>query len=189
LRLRAEFLDDTEAQEAINRDLDDMESMVMSTLEFARSEQDQEVTGPLDLAAILKRLVESRASVGQQAQYAGPDQFPGMGRPVALSRVFANLIDNALKYGDEALVTLSGSAGDAVIRIEDRGPGIPPGERERVFRPFYRLESSRSRETGGVGLGLSVARGLILSHGGDIEFADRSGGGLAVVVRLPLKGH
>ncbi len=107
------------------------------------------------------------------------------GRPVALGRALGNLMENALRYGGRAEVQLLEQADTVEARIMDRGPGIPPHQREAVFRPFYRMEGSRSRETGGTGLGLAVARTAIHRHGGEITLEDRPGGGLLVRVRLP----
>lgn len=105
---------------------------------------------------------------------------------MSLRRAFANLIDNALKYGQEATVHLALVAPAIEISVGDRGPGIPAPLREQVFVPFFRLEASRSRETGGVGLGLTVARTIIRRHGGDITLHDRPGCGLLVKIVLPL---
>jgi signal transduction histidine kinase len=98
----------------------------------------------------------------------------------------ANLVDNAIKYGGEARVSLGSEAGRVVICVDDNGPGIPPEEREKVFAPFYRLERSRNRETGGVGLGLSVVRTVAREHGGDITLTDLDGPGLRVRMHLPI---
>jgi signal transduction histidine kinase len=102
-----------------------------------------------------------------------------------MRRAFANLIGNALKYGGEADVTAAGDTRGVTVEIADRGPGIPADMREQVFAPFFRLEGSRSRDTGGTGLGLSVARGIVRRHGGDITLHDRDGGGLLARVTLP----
>lgn len=102
-----------------------------------------------------------------------------------MRRAISNLTDNAVKYGGSAAVTLVAEAGCVVITVDDEGPGIPRTEREKVFEPFYRLETSRNSETGGVGLGLSVARSIVWEHGGDISLANRKGGGLSVRLELP----
>jgi signal transduction histidine kinase len=107
------------------------------------------------------------------------------GAPVALKRAFSNLIDNALKYGETARVSLQEGEGEVSVTFEDEGPGIPENQLEKVFAAFYRVEGSRSRETGGVGLGLAVVRSIIRAHGGDIDLANRSEGGLRATVTLP----
>jgi signal transduction histidine kinase len=120
------------------------------------------------------------------AVYAGPDSLMLEAGPMALKRAFANLLENALAYGGKAYVTLTDSRPNATIVIDDDGPGIPEAELERVFAPFYRVERSRNRETGGVGLGLAVARSAIRAHGGDIVLTNRTEGGLRATVTLPV---
>ena len=185
MRLRAEFIDDDEQRSKAVNDLDELQQMLEATLAFSRDEAVQEARTRLDLAALLQSLCADHADAGQNARYQGPDRAHFDGRPIALRRAFANLIENALRYGNEAQVTLSPEGGGYVVLIEDRGPGIPTELRERVFAPFYRVESSRSRETGGMGLGLAVARSVARGHGGDITFEDREGGGLVTRVALP----
>ena len=106
-------------------------------------------------------------------------------RPIALRRAISNLVDNAIKYGTNATVHLAQEPERVVITIDDDGPGIPPSQRDKVFEPFYRQERSRNPETGGVGLGLSVARSIIWEHNGDIRLANRREGGLHIRVDLP----
>lgn len=185
LKLRAEFIDDNEQRAKAVNDLDEMQLMIESTLAFARDEAVQEKRSRVDLAALLQSLCADYSDSGRNVRYQGPDRAVFEGRPVALRRAFANLIDNAVRYGDEALVTLAAENGACVVRVEDRGPGIPLALREQVFAPFYRIESSRSRETGGMGLGLAVVRSVVRGHGGDITLGDREGGGLVVRVVLP----
>lgn len=185
LKLRAEFIDDDEQRAKAIADLDEMQSMLESTLAFARDEATQEPRGRVDLAALLQSVCSDHADVGQNVRYQGPDRVPFDGRPVALRRAFGNLVDNAVRYGGEALVTLAEKEGSCTVLVEDRGPGIPSSMRERVFAPFFRLESSRNRETGGMGLGLAVVRSVVRGHGGDISLLDRDGGGLSVRVTLP----
>ena len=108
------------------------------------------------------------------------------GDPVALRRLVSNLLDNAVKFGSSACARVYRDGGAAVIEVDDNGPGIPEAERERVFEPFQRGEPSRSRETGGAGLGLAVVRSVARAHGGDAALANRDGGGLRACVRLPL---
>jgi signal transduction histidine kinase len=106
-------------------------------------------------------------------------------QPIALKRAVANLIENAVVYGKRAEVRLAQTPEDFEIRIEDEGPGIPETEFERVFRPFYRLEASRNRDSGGAGLGLAIARSVVRSHGGDIVLENRPEGGLRATISLP----
>ena len=185
LRLRADYIDDPEQQAKALSDLDEMTTMLDSTLSFARDDAASEERTKVDIASLLQSLCDDLADAGQPVAYAGPDRLTLVCRPVALRRAFANLIDNAVTYGGEASVTLAKRADELVVEIADRGPGIPAGRRERVFAPFYRLEESRSRETGGTGLGLAVVRSIVRRHGGDIALEDRPGGGLIARVVLP----
>lgn len=183
LRLRAELIDDAEQQKKMLADLDQMEQMIAATLAFARDETVDEASIRFDMAAMLQSLVDDITDTNGQASYTGPDKLDCVGRPGALQRVFQNLADNALKYGGRSDVTLQENNGALLITVEDDGPGIPQNERIRVFDPFYRVDPSRNRDTGGVGLGLAVARSVVRAHGGDISFKD-GGERFGVVVRL-----
>ncbi len=185
LRLRAGFLDDAEAQRSIDTDLDEMEAMVEATLAFLRGDAGGEDFRPTDLAAILRTLCDEAADRGAAVAFAGPDHVLLNLRPVAAKRAFANLIDNALKYGGAARVTLRDSPAAVAVSVEDDGPGIPEAAMATVFEPFQRLEASRNRGTGGSGLGLTIARQAVEGHGGTIALANRPGGGLLVTVQLP----
>ncbi|HEX2478005.1 MAG TPA: ATP-binding protein, partial [Geminicoccaceae bacterium] len=158
LRLRAELIDDAEQQEKAIADLDAMTIMLDETLAFARDDGAGEARQDVDLAVLVRSLCDDLADAGQPVQYLGPDRLRFACRPVALRRALANLIDNAVKYGREAQVGLHTERATIRLTIEDRGPGIPAAAREQVFQPFFRLEPSRSRATGGTGLGLAVAR-------------------------------
>lgn len=188
LRLRAGFLADAEAQRAIDDDLDEMEAMVGSTLAYLRGEAESEEPRQVDLAAVLRTLCDDAADRGASVTYSGSDRAVLPLRPLAIKRAFANLIDNAVKYGGGARVTLTYTSRDATVRIEDDGPGVPEAELETVFEPFRRLEESRNRGTGGSGLGLAIARQVVSAHGGTVSLANRPGGGLTATVRLPRGG-
>ncbi len=185
LRLRADYIEDPEQQAKALADLDEMTTMLDETLSFARDDAAMEERTKVDIASLLQTLCDDLADAGQPVAYQGPDRMTLVCRPVALRRAFANLIDNAVTYGGEAAVTLAERADDIVVEIADRGPGIPAEKREQVFTPFFRLEESRSRETGGAGLGLAVVRSIARRHGGDILLEDRPGGGLVARVVLP----
>lgn len=193
LRLRAELMDDAEAREKLLADLDEMEAMIASTLAFAREEGNSEPVQNIDLRTLIKEASEHQPDIRFNIAGVGPWHIKA--QPLALKRAIANLIDNAIKYGNEAHVSLSreqNSNGHVHynIQIDDLGPGIPLGEMEQVFRPFYRIESSRNRMSGGTGLGLSICRSVILSHGGNITLHNRQTNdgqntGLSVRVILP----
>jgi signal transduction histidine kinase len=122
---------------------------------------------------------------GEKATFSGPRDVTISCRPTAMRRAISNLVDNAIKYGGKADVTLALEAGRTVITIADEGSGIPRNEREKVFEPFYRIGSARDPSTGGVGLGLSVTRSIVWEQGGDITLGARKAGGLTVRVELP----
>jgi signal transduction histidine kinase len=188
LRLRAEFIEDEEQQRKMLTDLDEMEAMISAVLSFAREEIVVEPQQALDLAALLDDICTQMRLQGHPVALALGDPIAFVGRPSALRRCFTNLVANALKYGGVARVSVERRGEDSVVVIEDDGPGIPEIEQERVFRPFYRLELSRSRDTGGTGLGLTVARTVARAHGGDIVLQNRAEGGLRVIVTLPTGG-
>lgn len=193
MRLRAEFVEDPEQQAKMLNDLQEMETMISSVLAFARDEAAVESRKTVDLVALLEGVCADAAEAGRPVHFEAKGESEGEGenaitlscQPMALRRAFANLIDNAIKYGGEARVALVATNGEATIRIDDHGPGIPEDERERVFAPFYRMERSRSRETGGAGLGLAVARTIVRAHGGDIALSDLPEGGLRGAITLP----
>ena len=185
LRLRAELIEETETREKMLETLEELQRMVEATLSFAREESAAEPTRRVDVAALIEALVADFAELGRPVSYRGPESLIAELRPDALRRALRNLIDNALTYGAKAETALVRSEQGLEIRIDDAGPGIPAEQRERVFDPFHRLETSRSRETGGVGLGLSIARSIARGHGGDLKLQTAPGGGLRAVLSLP----
>ncbi len=185
LRLRAEYIEDAEIRERTLATLAEMEAILSDTLSFSRDEAADEEARSTDLAALLTSLVDDHVDLGGDVSYAGPDRSIFMCRPIALKRAMNNLIDNALKYGETAKVQLSESSEGVEIIIDDSGPGIPQENLEDVFTPFFRLEASRNRETGGTGLGLAVARTIVHAHGGQLSLVNRPQGGLRAAMRLP----
>jgi signal transduction histidine kinase len=117
---------------------------------------------------------------------AGHSLGPFTGKPQALRRLLTNLVANAVKFGTRADIFIEDGA-ELVLRVQDMGPGIPESELERVFEPFYRLETSRNRDSGGTGLGLSIARDIVQAHGGTLTLANRPAGGLEAVISLPRR--
>jgi signal transduction histidine kinase len=182
LRLRAEFIEDEDIKEQIIRTLDEMAQMAEATLSFAREEAAQEQTRLVDMSALTSSVCEDLAEMGLDVACAGTGDFAVRCRPVAMKRALRNVIENAVAYGRRAYVTAEYRHGEARIVVEDDGPGIPEADMEKVFKPFVRLEQSRNKETGGVGLGLAIARSAVRSHGGDIRLENRQGGGLRVIV-------
>jgi len=190
LKLRAEFMEDEEQRRKMLLDLDELEAMVSATLAFGRDATSAEPVAPLDLAELLRTVLDEAGDAcpdaAERIGYDGPAHMTLRARSLALKRALANLVTNAVNYGGGALVRLAPPA-DGVVRIDvdDDGPGIPPGELDRVFEPFYRGEPSRNRETGGVGLGLPIARNILRAHGGDVTLANRPSGGVRATVTLP----
>jgi signal transduction histidine kinase len=195
LKLRAEFIEDDEQRGKVLGDLEELEAMVSATLAFGRDARTGEAVSALDLAELLRTLLDeagdARPEAAERLEYEGPPHWTVRARPLALKRALTNLISNAVMYGGSARVRLVppasvGAAGAMLtIEVEDDGPGIPPGELERVFEPFHRGEPSRNRETGGVGLGLPIARNILRAHGGDVVLANRPTGGAKATVTLP----
>ncbi|HZA66884.1 MAG TPA: ATP-binding protein [Geminicoccaceae bacterium] len=185
LRLRAEFVEDDETRAKILETLDEMQRMTEATLAFAREEAAREDTRTVDLGALIESLCEDLAEMGLEVAFAGAPRTPYPCRPVSLKRAIRNLVENAVAYGERARVALEPATDAFRIVIDDDGPGIPQADFERVFAPFVRLEESRSKETGGIGLGMAIARSIVRSHGGDITLANRPGGGLRATIHLP----
>ncbi|RAU44632.1 MULTISPECIES: HAMP domain-containing sensor histidine kinase [unclassified Pseudomonas] len=188
MRLRGEFIDDPEQQARLFRDVDEMRAMVDSALNFFRDDARLEPATAFDLAELLHTLVDDFKDAGVEVGLNSVPRFVYWGRPVGIKRALVNLIDNAAKYGREPVMSLDARTDCIEIRIADRGPGIAPEYQEQVFAPFFRLEASRNRNTGGVGLGLPAARAIVLEHGGRLRLAARAGGGLEVIVQLPPQG-
>jgi signal transduction histidine kinase len=187
LRLQAEFIGEGELRDGMLANIDAMRDMLSETLSFAEGDASTDASVSFDLASILISLCDEASDAGAKAEYDGPDHVTAFGKRTAIRRMFSNLIDNAARYGGAARVSLHEDATDWIVTVADDGPGIPPESFEQAFEPFQRLESSRNRETGGAGLGLSIARDIALAHGGQISLANASSGsgGLVVSVMLP----
>jgi signal transduction histidine kinase len=188
LRLRTEQMAlDADVQRKMLGDLDEMAEMVASSLAFARDEASSEASQPVDLAALLTTLCDDATDAGHPVDFVREGRLVYRGRPLALKRLFANLIDNSVRYGGRAMIHLSAGPQKVEVAIDDEGPGIPQDQTENVFKPFFRLEQSRSKRTGGIGLGLATARTIARAHGGDIVLENRPQGGLRAKVTLPLQ--
>jgi signal transduction histidine kinase len=186
VKLRLEFITNDTERARIMRDLDDMEQMIGSFLAFLREENGNEETRLADLSTMLQTICDDFSDAGHSVSLVAPQPCPYSCRVLALKRALSNLIDNAIKYGGSAEVTLNRTEDRLEIEIADHGPGITPEEQAKVFEPFYRIETSRNRDTGGTGLGLTVARSIIQAHGGEINLENRAGGGVRVLVILPV---
>jgi signal transduction histidine kinase len=191
LKLRAEFVEDDEQRGKILADLEELEAMVSATLAFGRDTRATEPVTSIDLPELVRTILDdaedAQPDVADKLSYEGPAHLTVRARSLSLKRALVNLVSNAVNYGGSARVRLRPEDSRLlVIEIEDDGPGIAPAEIERVFEPFHRGEPSRNRETGGVGLGLPIARNILRAHGGDITLANRPMGGIKATVTLPV---
>jgi two-component system, OmpR family, sensor kinase len=187
LRFRTEEMDDAALRAAVAADLDEMERMIDQTLSYLREERGEEEVKPVDLVAILETVTDDVADSGGEARLEGSAAAVVWGRRLALKRAFANLIGNAVKYGLRAQTRVEDTVDHVRVTITDDGPGIASEDRLRALQPFVRLEPSRNSETGGFGLGLTIADSVIRGHGGQLELTNGSAGGLVVTVLLPKR--
>ncbi|MFM9940550.1 MAG: ATP-binding protein [Hyphomicrobiaceae bacterium] len=187
LRLRAEMIADPEQQAKATRDLDDMTALIDDALTVARGSAVSERRQMVDVAALLASDIQDRPNGSVEFMRSRPAGLV-LGDPIALRRLFDNLIDNAVQHAAKVIVTVSGQAGNTAVTIDDNGPGIPLAERAAVFEPFYRLDHSRSRGTGGSGLGLAIAQQIVQIHGGKIAVEASHLGGARIIVSLPSPG-
>jgi two-component system, OmpR family, sensor kinase len=185
LRFRAEAAPE-ELRAKISADIAEMEAMISGTMAFVRDASQKATRTRLELSSLLESLADEMNETGQDVVVEQADRIVIHGDPLALRRLFNNLLENAVKFGHLARIRVFTGQGNAVVEIDDQGPGLPTSEMEQVFEPFYRREGSRSRETGGIGLGLAVVRSVARAHGGDAELENRLGGGLTARVHLPL---
>ena len=135
--------------------------------------------------ALFESLQTDFRDMGKSVEIDGRVVHPYPGRPLALRRCFTNLLENAVRYGERATIGVEEGIAEVTVRIRDEGPGIPEQELEHSFEPFFRGEASRSRDTGGTGLGLGIARNIARAHGGDLVLKNHAGGGLDAIVTLP----
>jgi signal transduction histidine kinase len=187
LRFRTEEMNDAALRASVATDLDEMERMIDQTLSYLREERAEEEVKPVDVVAILETVTDDVADSGGEARLEGSPAAVVWGRRLALKRAFANLIGNAVKYGLRAETRVEDRGEQVRITITDDGPGISSEDRQRALQPFVRLEPSRNSETGGFGLGLSIADAVIRGHGGRLELTNGSERGLVVTVVLPKR--
>lgn len=189
LRLRAELLDDDDQRERFEADLREMETMVAQTLEFMRGLGQHTPRVAVDVNSLLAALQADGAAVGRPLRVEGQAAAPYVADASLLKRALGNLVDNACAYGGGATLRVHDSADRLELQVLDDGPGIPEAQLEQVFEPFFRLEASRSRVTGGTGLGLGIARNIARSHGGDLVLRNRPEGGLMAMLSLPRRSE
>ncbi|MEH3087835.1 MAG: ATP-binding protein [Xylophilus ampelinus] len=187
LRLRTENLSDPQERACFGRDIAEMDAMIASTLDHLRGVAASEPWVRLDVRALADSLADDQAALGHAVQVDGAAR-PLRAQAGALRRCMDNLIGNAVRYGGGvAEVSLHDAADALTVVVRDRGPGLPPEEFERVLQPFYRVESSRNRQTGGSGLGLAIVHDIVRRHGGRLGLSNADGGGLRVAVIFPRR--
>lgn len=187
LRLRAEFVNDEDIQRKMIVTIDELQSMTEAAISFARGESIKEETRTIDLEALVGSICDDHADLGHPVTHVESVKMKYRCRPDSLRRALRNLVENAVRYGGEAKVSLRETPSTVDIVVEDRGPGIPDDMKEKVFAPFVRLETSRNRQTGGIGLGLSIVRAVARQHGGDISFFNGEAG-MQAIISLPREG-
>jgi signal transduction histidine kinase len=188
LRLRAETVENAQERDKMLSTIAEMDSMIGATLQFARDDSANEPRRPTDLASLLHSVVEDMREAGLDVRMQPAEPLVYECRPAALKRAARNLLHNAVKYGKSGTVEIRQLSRAIEINIDDDGPGIPEQELTRVLEPFYRLDESRSRETGGAGLGLAIVHSIVQSHGGTLALSNRPTGGLRATITLPLPG-
>jgi len=185
LRVRIESVEDDEDRARMADTIDEMNRTLDDILSLARLGRPSEPPTETDLSALIDAVVDDFRDLGAAVEYENGHRLIRRIRPSLMRRALRNLIENAIKYAGAAEVKLIQDAGGVRIEVGDRGPGIPPEQIAAVFDPFTRLDPSRNRTTGGVGLGLTLARAIVREAGGDITLANREGGGLCATITLP----
>jgi signal transduction histidine kinase len=184
LKLRAEKIEQPELRSDVQNDINDMAYIIVTTLQYIRGKEQPEESCMLDITALVQSLAEDAKEAGDIVSVSG-NAIPIRIQPISIQRCLSNLIENALRYGEKAEIFITESDENVTISVHDTGPGIPEDKLEEVFKPFYRLENSRSRHTGGVGLGLSIARDMAIKQGGNISLRNDPHGGLIAELTLP----
>jgi signal transduction histidine kinase len=186
LRIRTELVTDAELQARMRGSLEEMERLTEATLAAARGGESGEPTRPVDVPSLIEAVCDDLADTGSPVSFSSLPQARVEGRASELRRALRNLVENAVRYGARAHVSMAVADGTAQIIVDDDGPGIPDALLQHVTKPFVRLEESRSAETGGHGLGLTITRAIVERHGGELVLANRAEGGLRATLRLPL---
>ncbi|NBB64685.1 HAMP domain-containing protein [Pseudomonas sp. ODNR1LW] len=185
LRFRIEMMPVDQQKQAI-RDIEEMDQLVAQAMQFVKGQFDVGQAETVDFSDLVQDMVDRYADTGAEVVVAAEPGLEVLGDPGVIRRGLSNLMDNAVGHPGVVSVRVEAQAGRAVARIQDQGPGIPQDQLERVFEPFFRLEGSRSRKTGGAGLGLSIARHAVRAHGGDVTLDNAPEGGLIATLSLPL---
>ena len=174
-------------REKVQSDIEQMRAMIAATISFVRDTTRVDMLTPVELDQLLRELVGAEQEMGRPVKMDPIDPLTILGDRTALRRLFQNLVDNGVAYGGGVEIAVGREAGQVEIRFSDRGPGLPTQALEAMFQPFERGEPSRNRATGGIGLGLSIARAIAQEHGGSLTLANRDGGGLEAICLLPIR--
>jgi signal transduction histidine kinase len=185
LRVKAEMVDDPEVRASLIAGVERMERITASALEYLKGESRGEPLRAVDLSALLESECAEFEELGHDVSFVGEHGVQGRCRPEALARAVRNLIDNAIKYGGSARVSLRAEAGFMEIAVADEGPGIPEDERRRAIEPFERLSTARDTDSGGFGLGLAIVRAIAEGHEGGLALTKNEPHGLVATIRLP----
>ena len=183
LKLQLAMLTQKDLSEKMSKDIDEMEKMLNDYLQFAKT-QAQENTATIDLFKLINSIKDQFSA--NKIKILKQDKLEIKGRPLALKRSFENIIQNGIKYGEKVIINIQKGNNRALITVDDNGPGIPEDQYKNVFKPFFRLDKSRSLNQSGVGLGLAIVEDIINSHGGSIQLGKSSEGGLQVKISLPF---
>jgi signal transduction histidine kinase len=176
-----------EIRDKVQADIEQMRAMIAATISFVRDTASISIVEPVALAELLGDLVADEQEIGRPVKLGEIAALDVSGDPMALGRLFQNLIDNGVTYGGGVEISVVRAGGEAEVHVADRGPGLPAQALEAMFQPFERGEPSRNRATGGIGLGLSIARAIAQEHGGSLALVNRAGGGLEAICRLPIR--
>ena len=177
------MLDQKNISEKMSKDIDEMEAMLNTYLQFAKTQVVEE-SSPVNLNNFFQEIIDEKNSANIKIN--SPAEVTLIARKNALKRCFNNIIENGLTYGKNVYIDVKKSSNRVVVSIEDDGPGVPVNEYKNIFKPFYRLDKSRSLNKSGVGLGMSIVEDVIRSHGGNIQLGDSRYKGLAVKISLPF---
>lgn len=186
LALRAERLTDPLERQQFSQDIQEMNLMITGTLDYLRGAADPEPLVRLDVVSLLQSLVDDQCDGGHEVQLSG-HAAPLLAQPSSLRRCMDNLVSNAVRYGGSAQVVVRDHPDQLCIEVHDRGPGLPEHELDKVMAPFYRVEASRNRSSGGVGLGLSIAKEIAGRHGGTLGLRNGAQEGLVATLTLPRR--
>lgn len=184
LKIKSEFIEDAELRARMGESLDELQAMTEAALDAARTGLGEEPAREVDVAALVESMCADLADMGGAVTFTEGAAVRALCRPNEVKRAARNLVQNALRYGERARVSVGVDGGVVAIVVDDDGPGLTAEQIERVFEPFVRGETSRSRETGGMGLGLTLARAIARGHGGDVTLVNRDGGGLRATMTL-----